>query len=177
MADAYIGEIRIFAGNFAPRGWAFCDGSLLSIPRYTELYRILSTTYGGDGQTTFQLPDLRGRAPMHFGTGAGLTPKIIGQKVGESEVTLTTNQMPNHTHVAQGSTVSKEGTINPTNAIWGSKSAFSTSKPYVALGQASAMNPTALQPTGSNQAHNNRQPYVTMNFIICLEDGDYPTRP
>ncbi|MEC1179519.1 tail fiber protein [Metasolibacillus meyeri] len=177
MADAYIGEIRIFAGNFAPRGWALCDGTLLPISQNPALYSILGMIYGGDGQTTFRLPDLRGRAPMHFGQGSGLTERTIGEQVGEGEVTLGVYQMPNHTHIAQGSSTFVGGIDNPTNAIWGSEPANTGSKPYVNFSNTSAMNPLALQPQGSNQAHNNRQPFLAMNFIICINDGEYPARP
>lgn len=124
MAEAYIGEIRIFAGNFAPRGWAFCDGSLLPISQNTALYSIIGTIYGGDGKITFQLPDLRGRAPMHFGEGSGLTIRNIGQQIGNEKETLTTVHMPHHTHIAQGSSTVAGGIDNPTNALWGSEPAI-----------------------------------------------------
>lgn len=173
--DPYLGEIRIFAGNYAPRDWAFCDGSLLSIAQYNALYSIIGITYGGDGKTTFQLPDLRGRAPMHYGDGPGLTPRTFAQSIGSSTVTLNQTQMPIHKHITQGSSVVAGGINNPTNAIWGSKSALSA-KPYVSLKNTVAMKIDIVNPQGGNQSHNNMQPFVAMNFIICL-DGIYPPKP
>jgi len=172
--DPYLGEIRIFAGNYAPRDWALCDGSLLSIAQYNALYSIIGVTYGGDGKTTFKLPDLRGRAPMHYGDGPDLTTRTFAQPIGSSTVTLNETQMPIHTHRAQGSSVVASGIDNPTNAIWGSKSAIS-SKPYVSLNNAVEMKVDIVKPHGGNQPHNNMQPFVAMNFIICLE-GIYPQK-
>jgi len=175
MADPYLGEIRIFAGNYAPRDWALCDGSLLSIAQYNALYSIIGITYGGDGKTTFKLPDLRGRAPMHYGDGPDLTPRTFAQPIGSSTVTLNETQMPIHKHRAQGSSVVAGGIDNPTNAIWGSELAIST-KPYVSLKNAVAMKVDIVKPQGGNQPHNNMQPFVAMNFIICLE-GIFPPKP
>jgi len=172
--DPYLGEIRIFAGNYAPRDWAFCDGRELSVAQNSALFSILGATYGGDGTTTFKLPDLRGRAPMHFGNGPDLTPRKIAQTIGTSTVTLTETQMPIHTHRPQGSSVVAGGIDNPTNAIWGSESALS-SKPYVNVKDPVAMKADIVKPQGGNQPHNNMQPFVAMNFIICLE-GVYPPK-
>ncbi|KPN97669.1 phage tail protein [Lysinibacillus sp. ZYM-1] len=173
--DPYLGEIRIFAGNYAPRDWAFCDGSQLPVAQYSALFAILGTTYGGDGRTTFNLPDLRGRAPMHFGNGPDLTPRTIAQSIGSSTVTLNETQMPIHTHRAQGSSLVAGGIENPTNAIWGSELAIS-SKPYVGLKNAVAMKADIVKSIGGNQPHNNMQPFVALNFIICLE-GIFPPKP
>jgi len=172
--DPYLGEIRIFAGNYAPRDWAFCDGRELSVAQNNALFSIIGVTYGGDGNTTFKLPDLRGRAPMHFGDGPDLTPRTIAQTIGTSTVTLTETQMPIHTHRAQGSSVVAGGIDNPTDAIWGSESALSA-KPYVNVKDPVAMKADIVKPQGGNQPHNNMQPFVAMNFIICLE-GVYPPK-
>src|SRR6185503_14662217 len=117
MSEPFIGEIIMFAGNFAPRGWAFCEGQLLSIAQNSALFSILGTTYGGDGQTTFALPDLRGRAPMQWGQGPGLTPRFLGESSGAENVTLISTQMPAHTHAlnasgAQGDAPTPSGTVN-----------------------------------------------------------------
>ena len=172
--DGYIGEIRIFAGNYAPVGWALCDGREFLINQNTALFSVMGTIYGGDGKTTFKLPDLRGRAPMHFGNGPGLTPRQFGEQIGSSTVTLDITEMPNHNHIAQGSSVIAGGDNDPTNAVWGSESAIST-KPYVGLKNATAMNPAIIQSQGGNQPHNNMQPFLAMSFIICLE-GVYPPK-
>ncbi|WP_286926343.1 MULTISPECIES: phage tail protein [Lysinibacillus] len=175
MADPYLGEIRIFAGNYAPRDWALCDGRLLSIAQYNALFSIIGITYGGDGKTTFQLPDLRGRAPMHYGDGPGLTTRTFAQPIGTSTVTLNETQMPIHKHRVQGSSVVAGGINNPTNAIWGSELAISA-KPYVNVKNPVAMKVDIVKPQGGNQPHNNMQPFVAMNFIICLE-GIFPQKP
>ncbi len=173
--DPYLGEIRIFAGNYAPSDWAFCDGRELSVVQNNALFSIIGITYGGDGKTTFKLPDLRGCAPMHFGNGPNLTPRTIAQSIGLITVTLNETQMPIHNHTAQGSSVVAGGIDNPTNAIWGSESALSA-KPYVNVKNAVAMKADIVKPQGGNQPHNNMQPFVAMNFIICLE-GIYPPKP
>lgn len=175
MAEAYTGEIRIFAGTFPPYGWAMCDGSQLSIQQNTALFAIIGTTYGGDGKTYFNLPDLRGRAPMHYGHGGGLTPRIIGEMVGSSTVTLNTTELPRHKHIAQGSSQATGGVVSPANAIWGGSSPFSKN-PYVNTANPTPMNATIMQSQGGGQPHNNMQPYLAMNFIICLQ-GNFPPRP
>lgn len=169
--DAYIGEIRLFGGNFAPRSWAFCDGQLMPISQNTALFSLLGITYGGDGISTFALPDLRGRAPMHWGTGPGLSPVVLGEKSGVDTVTLLTSQMPAHNHQALAATSSDEQ--DPQNAVWAQGQ--SGRLPYEQYSDSvnTAMSPLALTATGGSQAHNNLQPYQVVNFIICLY-GVYP---
>ncbi|WLR52039.1 tail fiber protein [Bacillus tianshenii] len=172
--DQFIGEIRPFAGNFAPRDWAFCNGQLMSISQNTALFSIIGTAYGGDGITNFALPDLRGRAPMHSGTGSGLTPRVIGEEGGTTTVTLIESEMPNHNHLPNCKSVASDAT--PINNIWASVPSGKGSKPIYTASANTTMNPQALQPSGGNQSHNNMQPYLGLNFIIAL-DGDYPIRP
>ncbi|HEX6608874.1 MAG TPA: tail fiber protein [Chloroflexia bacterium] len=170
MADPYLGEIRMFAGNFAPLGWAFCNGQLLPIAQYDALYAILGTTYGGDGQTTFALPDLRGRGPIHAGQGPGLSNHPQGEQGGTETVTLTVAQMPGHTHVPAAS--SAAGTSShPTGAVW---AASSTSDNQYASSTKTPMNPGTVSAAGGNQPHDNLQPLLAINFIIALE-GIFPS--
>jgi len=171
--DPYVGEIRLFAGNYAPRGWAFCHGQQLEIRSNLALYAVIGTTYGGDGKNYFQLPDLRGRAPMHFGHGTGLTPRPLGEAGGEAAVTLTTSQIPAHVHFAGcQSTADKK---NPEGMIWanspGGKAIVRT---YAETGTVK-MAAQAISPAGGGQPHNNMQPYLAINFIIALE-GIFPPR-
>ena len=175
MSEPFIAEIRIFAGNFAPRSWAFCDGQLLPIAQNTALFSLIGTTYGGDGRSTTALPNLQGRAPMHPGRGPGLTSRRLGERLGTEDVTLTESQMPNHTHNLQGSTDEAEfdGTPNPggnvTGVVEGGK------EPYVAANNMVSLSPDAVESQGGNQQHNNMQPFLTLNFIIALQ-GLYPSR-
>jgi len=179
MADAYIGEIRIFAGNFAPRGWALCNGQLLSIAQNTALFSILGVQYGGDGKTNFALPNMMGRAPMHQGAGTGLTPRTVGQQVGSQTVTLDTTQIPAHTHVPQAVDDPGDSTA-PANAFFAESPLIGrppnqTQQPLYSTSSNVQMSPVALNVTGGSQPHNNMQPFVAMNFIICLE-GEFPSR-
>jgi len=171
MADSFIGEIRMFAGNFPPKGWAFCDGQLLPLQRYTALFAILGVQYGGDGKTTFALPDLRGRAPMHYGQGPGLTPRQQGASGGSSAVTVLSNEIPTHTHVPQSGGTGTS--TDPSGKSWGATGRTGTNlytdTPSV------QMSPLALQPSGGTTPHNNMQPYTTCSFIISLE-GVFPPR-
>ena len=170
--EGVIGIIWMFAGNFAPRHWALCDGILLSISQYTALFSILGTTYGGDGRTTFALPDLRGRVPIHAGSGPGLTPRLLGQRTGAETVTLTTQQIPSHSHTTavavsgeQGEETTANGQILANNA-----GAFNEdASPGQFLGGVTSGN------TGGNLAHDNMQPSQIVNFVICLA-GIYPSR-
>lgn len=165
-SSPYIGEIAIFCGNFAPAGWAFCDGSLLLISEYDALFQLIGTTYGGDGEETFALPDLRGRAPMHAGSGAGLTNRIIGETAGVEAVTLTVRQIPSHTHqpsvsTAPGTTASPQAAFP---ADGGNGSAQYTPDTASLLKQP-AQN---LGVVGGSQPHENMQPYLVVNYIISL---------
>lgn len=174
MADAYIGEIRLFAGTFAPTGWAFCNGQEMLIQQYTALYSILGLRYGGNGQTTFKLPDLRNRVPIHQGTGTGLTPRQVGSVGGSSTVTLIEPEMPSHTHVPNSVSTST-GSV-PAGAVWSNSSIGRLAANAYSGTPTTTMNPTAIAPQGGSQPHNNMQPYQMLNFIICLTDGEYPVR-
>ena len=174
MSEPFIAEIRIFAGNFAPRGWAFCDGQLLPISENTALFSLIGTTYGGDGRTTTALPNLQGRAPMHPGRGPGLTARKLGEKVGVETVTLTEAQIPSHNHTLRATTANSDPGA-PTNT-----SSFGRSlggRLYQANTTANLvdMASATLSTTGGGQAHTNLQPYLTLNFIIALV-GLYPSR-
>lgn len=173
MAEPFIGQITLFAGNFAPRGWAFCDGQLLAISSNSALFSILGTTYGGDGRTTFALPDLRGRAPIHAGRGPGLSDRRLGQAGGSETVTLTAAQMPSHTHTARCN--SAAGNSNePVNNVW-SKDAGTASATYQSATADSNMNAAAIGNTGGSQSHDNMQPFQVLNYIIALQ-GIFPSR-
>lgn len=171
--DQFLGEIRQFAGSFAPKGWAFCNGQLLSIQQNTALYAVIGTTYGGDGKTTFALPDLRGKVTIHQGQGPGLTPRAIGSTGGSASVTLTESEMSNHSHVPNSQGESTQ--ILPDGSIWANVKAGRGSKYIYTASPNTAMSPQALQTSGGSQPHNNMQPYLGLNFIIALE-GIFPSR-
>ena len=175
MADPYLGEIRMFAGNFAPVNWALCNGQLLSIAQSTALFSILGTMYGGDGKTTFALPNLQGNVPMHQGAGPGLTPRNVGDTGGETTVSLNTGQIPAHNHNLQGVSAPAT-TLTPTNA-WPAEPPATREGGvmYAPTGTTVAMNTAALGATGANTAHNNLQPTLAVSFIIALV-GIYPPR-
>ena len=175
MSEPFIAEIRIFAGNFAPRGWAFCDGQLLPISQNTALFSLIGTTYGGDGRTTTALPNLQGRAPMHPGRGPGLTSRRLGQRGGVETVSLTEAQMPSHTHQLRASTdeAEEDGEKSPVNAVTGvvenNQAIYNTNTNNLEpMGN-------VLLDAGGSQSHNNLQPFLAMNFIIALV-GVYPSR-
>ncbi|MES2709268.1 MAG: tail fiber protein [Verrucomicrobiota bacterium] len=170
MAQPFVGEIRIFAGNFAPSGWEFCSGQLLPISENDTLFTLIGTTYGGDGQETFGLPDLRGRLPLHQGTGAGIT-YIIGESGGTEEVTLNSNQMPAHTHPQVVST-SIGNLPNPENAV---PAESSTGSVYQSASPTVAMSASMVSVVGGSQPHSNFQPYLCVNYIISLF-GIYPSQ-
>ncbi len=173
MTPCYIGEIRPFAGTFAPYGWNLCDGSLLSISAYQALYSLIGTTYGGDGQTTFGVPDLRGRAAINQGQGPGLGNYILGQPLGVETVTVTTAQLPAHPHTFSGNT-GAGGTATPgTTAVLSSSP--SGEPIYDGTATPVALSPQSTTTVGGSQPHNNRQPYVAITYIIALE-GIYPTQ-
>lgn len=171
--EPFIGQIIMFAGTFAPRGWAFCNGQLLPISQNTALFSILGTTYGGDGRTTFGLPDLRGRVPMHFGSGPGLTPRSLGQKAGTEEITLGIDQIPSHNHVANA--VEPAGDSNDAqNNFWADDAGVSSGTYHTGPAN-TTMNPGAISHVGGSQSHTNVQPFQCVNFIIALV-GIYPSR-
>lgn len=173
--EAYIGEIRMAGFNFAPRGWAFCSGQLLSIDQHQALFSLLGTYYGGDGRSTFGLPDLRGRVPIHSAdgdAGPGLSRYQLGQRGGAEAVTLTANEMPSHNHVTSTKASSTtRGNVSPTpeGAYWGGGSYTTTSNVTMASDAVAAGN------SGGGQSHTNIQPYIGINFIISLE-GVFPPR-
>ena len=199
--DTFIGQIIMFAGNFAPRDWAFCDGQLLQISENQSLYSILGTTYGGDGRTTFGLPDFRGRVPIGKGQGNGLTTRRMGEQIGIEDVTLSTAQMPIHSHAAEttisGSSVtaklkasSAEGTTNvplnnylakPNNIglqsinMYDSSADIEMASDAIEIDLSAVTANTTSDDTGGNSAHNNIQPSLVMNYIICV-NGVYPSR-
>jgi microcystin-dependent protein len=160
MADQFIGEIRMFAGNFAPREWAFCDGRLMPISQYQALYSILGTTYGGDGRTDFALPDLRGRVPLHPGSGPGLTERRLGEEGGSEQVTLSEAEIPGHSH---GVTAAGDGQTVRSLSYFGTQ----TEVPQQTTG--------VTDPTGGGQPHDNMPPFQAVNFIIAIQ-GMYPSR-
>jgi microcystin-dependent protein len=169
MSEPFIAEIRIFAGNFAPRSWAFCDGQLLPISQNTALFSLIGTTYGGDGRSTTALPNLQGRAPMHPGRGPGLTDKRLGERGGVEMVTLSEAQMPNHNHTARAS--EEDGRfLTPQDMYLGAGSTI-----YATGTSNASLADQALPNAGGSQAHNNVQPFLTINFIIALQ-GLYPSR-
>jgi microcystin-dependent protein len=167
----YVGEIRMFGGTFNPAGWAFCKGQLLPIDQFDTLFNLIGTTYGGDGQSTFGLPDLQGRVPVHNGQGPGISQNyVIGEQGGVEEVTLTTQQIPKHNHAMLAST-GPGGSSNPAGNVIGSPPAvslFKREKPTKALAA------SAVLPVGGSQPHENRMPYLTVTYIISLF-GIYPT--
>ena len=172
MAEPFLGSIVLFCGNFAPRGWALCDGQMLSIAQNTALFSILGTTFGGNGVTTFALPDLRGRVPLHPGSGPGLSTYNLGEATGSESVTLLANQMPAHSHaVAAPCSDGAPSSPSPVGAVLANQdqTAF-----YAASGTA-AMAVATSTPAGGSQPHENRQPSLAINFIIALE-GIFPSR-
>lgn len=170
MSQPYVGEIRMFGGSFAPAGWAFCNGAIIPISENDTLFNLIGTTYGGDGQETFGLPDLQGRAPMHQGTLSGGGTYLIGQTGGVENVTLTTQQIPIHNHAFIASS-ENAGDASPLGDLPGGSTTFD---PYVLDAASTAMAP-AIQPTGGGQPHENMQPYLVVTFIISLY-GIYPTQ-
>jgi microcystin-dependent protein len=165
MAQPYVGEIRIFAGNFAPAGWMFCEGQLLPISEYETLFNLIGTTYGGDGQSTFALPDMRGRVPLHFGNGF-----TLAETGGVEEVTLTVSQIPAHSHPFLASTnnaqASAQARVLATTPDY---------TPYVLASATSPLNPASTSSTGGSQPHTNFQPYLCVDFIISLF-GIFPSQ-
>jgi microcystin-dependent protein len=170
MSEPFIGEIRMFAGNFAPRSWALCNGQLLAVSQNEALFSLFGTLYGGDGRTTFGLPDLRGRIPVHQGQGPGLSARPIGQKSGAVTHTLSVNELPPHGHVLSAST-SPAGDQDPA----GNVTATSTSTNLYGDNAARTMRTDAVANTGGSQAHANVMPFLCVNFIVALF-GIFPSR-
>src|SRR5215831_14419991 len=172
MSNPFVAEIRIFTGNFAPKGWALCNGQLLPISQNTALFSLLGTTYGGNGTSNFALPNLQGCAPMQAGQGPGLSLRDLGETAGEQTVTLLQTEMPAHSHAAQASTTPDQTT--PVGNAWASgQKGFGNV--YAAPGNPAQMNPFALSIAGGNLPHNNMAPFLGLMFIIALQ-GVFPAR-
>lgn len=173
MPEPYVGEIRVFPYDYAPQGWVLCHGQLMAISQNTALFSIFGTTYGGDGVTTFGIPDLRGRIAVHVGQGSGLSPYALGQRGGTETVTLTLKQLPSHSHPANCLNDSGD-TYQPDNTVWakdaGENPQFGKTK------AAGTMSPNIIGPIGYGQPHNNLQPYLTLNYAVSL-NGTLPVRP
>lgn len=179
MTEPFIGQIQLFGFNFNPRGWAFCNGATLPIQQNTALFALVGTTYGGNGQTTFQLPNFAGRAGCQQGQGPGLTPRSLGETFGTNTVTLTSNQIPQHTHginaFSQSDTTKKSG--SPANGSALSSLGSGTAKPFIATPLDTQFAPNMIQPSaGGGQPHQNQQPYLGVNFCIALQ-GIFPSFP
>lgn len=175
MSDQFVAEIRIFPFNFAPKGWALCNGQLLPISQNTALFSLLGTTYGGDGKSNFALPDLQGSTPMQQGQGPGLSQRFLGEQSGEQAVTLLQTEMPAHSHGVQAAGA-PDGQLTPVNNLWASGQKgfgnfYTASVPATNV----AMNPLSTSITGGSQPHNNMMPYLTLNFCIALQ-GIFPAR-
>jgi microcystin-dependent protein len=171
MSEPFVGEIRMFAGNFAPRGWAFCDGQLLAVSQNDALFSLLGTIYGGDGRTTFGLPDLRGRIPIHAGQGPGLSQRRLGAKGGAEDVTVTVNQLPSHSHGPL-----KASSQTATEALPGGAVTAQTDIPlYADDTPFAAFNSGSITTVGGSRNHTNLMPYLCIHFIIALV-GIYPSR-
>lgn len=173
MAEPFIGEIKMFAGNFAPQSYALCNGQVLSISQNTALFAVIGTFYGGNGQTTFALPNLQGRAPMFWGQGPGLSNHVIGEMSGANSVTLLTTQMPSHTHSLNCNADANGGGSPQSNTFTGGErggvDVYATQAPTI------AMNPQGVGQNGGSIPHNNMQPYLGLTFIIALQ-GIFPPR-
>lgn len=178
MSTPYIGEIRLFSGNFAPRGWSFCNGALLSISEYATLFALIGTTYGGDGMSTFALPDLRGRIPLHNGTGPGLTPRVLGESAGTENVTLLNTQIPSHSHPYMASTAPATNN-SPDTAVLATVQPDGTDArvfycPSDLDGVDQILDPLSVEPVGGSFPHTNLMPVLALNYIIALF-GIYPS--
>jgi microcystin-dependent protein len=170
MSEPFIAEVKMFGGNFAPRGYALCNGQILPIAQNTALFSLLGTTYGGNGQTTFGLPDLRGRSPLGFGSGPGLTPRSLGESSGSPTHTLTSTEMPTHSHALRAAAAATGGTPGAGVAL----AATATARVYRSATNTVPM-AAPLGTTGGGQPHENRQPWLAVNFIIALQ-GIFPSR-
>lgn len=177
MADPFVAEIRIFGFNFPPKGWAFCDGQILPLSQNTALFSLLGTIYGGDGKSTFALPNLQGSVPMHPGQGPGLSLHDLGEVSGVESVTLLQSEMPSHAHSVGRALADAGNSITPVNSVWAQsaagRGAAALYKDGAPTGQ---VNVNSLNFAGGNLPHNNMQPYLTLNFCIALQ-GIFPARP
>ncbi|MDR7208662.1 tail fiber protein [Flavobacterium piscis] len=171
MADPFVAEIRIFSFNFAPKGWAWCDGQILPLSQNTALFSLLGTTYGGNGMSNFALPDLQGRAPMHPGQGPGLSLHDLGETGGSETVTLIQSEIPSHNHTLSVGSLNAQSTT-PANTVLGRGNPV---KIYSPIGAVTPMGVNAITPSGGDQPHNNMMPYLTMCFSISLQ-GIFPPR-
>lgn len=175
MSDPFVAEIRIFGFNFAPTGWAQCNGQVLPISQNTALFSLLGTTYGGNGQTTFALPDLQGSAPMHPGQGTGLSLRDLGESAGAEFVTLLVSEIPIHTHQVRAT--SGAATLpGPANNIWSQAVSDQGAFNYYNSTGTDTMHPAAFPPAGGSLPHNNMHPFLTLNFCIAMQ-GVFPPRP
>src|SRR5882757_9360267 len=170
--DPFVAEIRIYPFNFAPKGWAFCDGQLLPISQNTALFSLLGTTYGGDGKSTFALPDMQGNTPMHPGQGPGLSLRDLGEESGTETVTLLQTELPIHAHQFGGAVAGAADSQLPTGGIWAQVPGRAVVNLYTTPATG-AVNPNCMPPTGSSFPHNNMMPYLTLNFCIALQ-GVFP---
>ncbi len=178
--EQFIGQILLVPFNFAPRGWALCNGQLLSVLQNQSLFSLLGTTYGGDGKTTFAVPDLRGRCVVGMGQAPGMHFYALGEQGGKEQVTLNTMELPAHSHVVMAST-SNGATSSPTEALLANaqvtieRGTTVGGNSYIKANPDTTLHPHTIQPSGGNLPHENRQPYITMNYIISLE-GEWPSR-
>jgi len=176
MADPFVAEIRIFPFNFAPKGWAFCNGQLLPLSQNTALFSLLGTTYGGDGKSTFALPNMQGNAPMHPGQGPGLSLHDLGELGGTENVTLLVSEMPSHSHLVNDHAADSADTPAPGPNFVIAKSAGGTAYQSTTNTNLTNFNPLMLSVSGGGLPHNNMQPFLTLNFCIAMQ-GNFPARP
>lgn len=170
MSSPFLGQLLLFAGNFPPRGWAMCNGQLLSIAQNTALFSLLGTTYGGNGVSTFALPDLRGRVPLHLGQGPGLQDRVMGEASGVEAVTLIQQNMPAHSH-----TLAASSGIATTNTPAGNLIPTGQSRTFATGAAGATMSPQSIGTTGNSLPHENMQPYLVLNWVIALQ-GIFPSR-
>ena len=175
MSNPFLAEIRMFAGNFAPKGWAFCDGQTLPISQNTALFSLLGTTFGGDGKSTFALPNLQGSAPLGAGQGPGLSLRDLGQTGGEQTVTLFVTEMGSHNHIAKAHGASNGDQPSPLGNLWSNARYGRQGVPMYSATGPNPMSSEAVSIAGGSQPHNNLMPYLTVNFIIALQ-GVFPPR-